>query len=220
MGCRFTGQDSIFLFFIYIFLYPTQPGLTDRFMNKSQPKFIDCFAELIAQPSISSFDPRLDQSNRAVIGLLADWLSSMGFAVEQVKVNDDPEKFNLIACAGRGPGGLVLAGHTDTVPFNETAWSQDPFRLTERENRLYGLGTSDMKCFFPIIIECLKQFNLSALQQPLYVLATCDEESTMAGIVETTLQYRITKILFRLQWNKLFSLLLKREMTYHHVASI
>jgi len=150
-------------------------------MNKSQPKFIDCFAELIAQPSISSFDPRLDQSNRAVVDLLADWLSSMGFAVELVKVNDDPEKFDLIACAGHGPGGLVLAGHTDTVPYNESAWSQDPFRLTERENRLYGLGTSDMKCFFPIVIECLREFDLSGLQQPLYILATCDEESTMAG---------------------------------------
>lgn len=150
-------------------------------MNKTQPKFMDCFTELIAQPSISSFDPRLDQSNKTVVDILAGWLDSMGFAIELVKVNDEPEKFDLIACAGQGPGGLVLAGHTDTVPFNESAWHQDPFRLTERENRLYGLGTSDMKCFFPIVIECLKEFDLSGLKQPLYILATCDEESTMAG---------------------------------------
>lgn len=150
-------------------------------MNKTLPKFMQSFAELIAQPSISSFDPRLDQSNKTMVDLLADWLNSTGFTVELVEVNDKPEKFNLIACAGQGPGGLVLAGHTDTVPFNESAWSQDPFRLTERENRLYGLGASDMKCFFPIVIECLKEFDLSSLKQPLYVLATCDEESTMAG---------------------------------------
>ena len=150
-------------------------------MNKNLPKFMQCFAELIAQPSISSFDPRLDQSNRAVIDLLADWLDSMGFSVELLQINDDPAKFNLVACAGKGPGGLVLAGHTDTVPFDESGWRQDPFNLTERDSKLYGLGASDMKCFFPIVIETLREFDLSVLQQPLYILATCDEESTMAG---------------------------------------
>ena len=138
-------------------------------MNKILPKFEQCFAELIAQPSISSFDPRLDQSNRAVIDLLAEWLDSMGFTVELLKVSEDPEKLNLIACAGQGPGGLVLAGHTDTVPYNESAWNQDPFKLTERDNKLYGLGASDMKCFFPIIIDTIRELDLGKLKKPLYV---------------------------------------------------
>ena len=150
-------------------------------MAASLPKFMECFSDLIGLPSVSSVDTRLDQSNKPVIDLLAEWLEQLGFTIELVEVNDKPVKQNLIACMGRGAGGLVLSGHTDTVPFNESAWDSDPFRLTEKNNRLYGLGTSDMKCFFPIIIEMLKQADLGRIKQPLYVLATCDEESTMAG---------------------------------------
>lgn len=150
-------------------------------MAVSLPNFRECFANLIATPSVSSVDARLDQSNKAVIDLLAEWLAQLGFVLEMMPVSDNPDKFNLVACAGHGAGGLVLSGHTDTVPCNESAWDSDPFRLTEQDNRLYGLGTSDMKCFFPIVIEMLQQLDLAALKQPLYILATCDEESTMAG---------------------------------------
>jgi len=70
---------------------------------------------LIATPSVSSVKPDLDQSNRAVIDLLADWLEAAGFRTEQVAVPDRPDKVNVIATLGAGSGGLVLAGHTDTV---------------------------------------------------------------------------------------------------------
>ena len=136
---------------------------------------------MIAQPSISSFDPRLDLSNRLVVELLAEWFEGLGFQVELIQVSDKPAKFNLVACLGDGPGGLVLAGHTDTVPFDAAGWHSDPFQLTERDQKLYGLGTADMKCFFPIVIDLLRDLKLSRPGQPLYVLATCDEESTMSG---------------------------------------
>ena len=116
-----------------------------------------------------------------MVDLLAEWLEGLGFGVELIPVQTEPAKFNLIASAGSGPGGLVLAGHTDTVPCDVTAWRQDPFKLTERDNKLYGLGTADMKCFFPIIIDAIRAMDLTRLRQPLYVLATCDEESTMSG---------------------------------------
>ena len=150
-------------------------------MTAKLPEFISCFSDLIALPSVSSVDTRLDQSNKAVIDLLAEWLERLGFTIELMQVSQQPEKYNLIACAGRGDGGLVLSGHTDTVPCNESAWDYDPFKLTEVDERLYGLGTSDMKCFFPIVIEMLKGINPAGLRHPLIVLATCDEESTMAG---------------------------------------
>lgn len=170
---------SCFLSIFFCILRSPEPADTN--MHKTVPKFMDCFAELIAQPSISSFDPRFDQSNQGVVDLLAEWLDNLGFAVELLTLSEQPKKSNLIACCGTGPGGLVLAGHTDTVPFDEPAWRQDPFKLTERDGKLYGLGTSDMKCFFPIVMECLRDLDLSELQQPLYILATCDEECTMAG---------------------------------------
>ena len=150
-------------------------------MKRAAPTFLQSFTDLIATRSISSFDPRYDQGNRQVVELLGGWLEDLGFNVELVPVDDHRGKFNLVACSGTGQGGLVLSGHTDTVPCNESAWDQDPFKLTERDGRLYGLGTSDMKSFFAIVIETLKDIDLTRLDKPLYILATCDEESSMSG---------------------------------------
>ena len=145
------------------------------------PAFRESFAALVAAPSVSSIDPRHDQSNLPVADLLANWFTDLGFAVETLPVNSSADKVNLVASLGTGPGGLVLSGHTDTVPYTESAWRQDPFRLTERDGRFYGLGTSDMKCFFPIVMQVLLSLDLKKIRRPLILLATCDEESTMAG---------------------------------------
>ena len=99
---------------------------------------------LIASPSVSSVSPRWDQSNERVIELLADWCRDAGFVVEVLDVAGSPGKYNLVASMGQGPDGLVLSGHTDTVPFDEGKRSGDPFRLREEDNSWYGLGTADM----------------------------------------------------------------------------
>lgn len=139
------------------------------------------FERLIALPSVSSTDPAWDQSNAPVIEVLGDWLETLGFQVERPAIPDQPGKFNLIATLGQGPDGLVLSGHTDTVPFDAARWSSDPFRLTERDGRLYGLGACDMKGFFPLLLEVLRELDLSRLARPLVILATADEESSMSG---------------------------------------
>jgi acetylornithine deacetylase len=145
------------------------------------PDLMTLLRRLIAAPSVSSVNPAWDQSNAAVIELLAHWLTDLGFAVEQLPVPGWPGKYDLVASVGNGPDGLVLAGHTDTVPFDQSRWSSDPFRLAERDGRLYGLGTSDMKSFFALVIEALRDLDLKRLQRPLVILATADEESSMCG---------------------------------------
>lgn len=150
-------------------------------MNRQFPTFHEQMTRLIATPSVSSPDPSVDMSNRSVVDLLAGWLEGAGFAVEIMAVSQTPDKVNLIAVVGQGEGGLVLSGHTDTVPFDRFGWQQDPFTLTEKDDRLYGLGVSDMKCFFPIVLDVIRDMELNKLKHPLYVLATCDEESTMSG---------------------------------------
>ena len=142
---------------------------------------MEAFSSLIAAPSVSSIDPLFNQSNRAVVEMLAGWFEDLGFATEIQLVSSDPDKLNLIACLGQGEGGLVLSGHTDTVPYDESLWTQDPFKLCEIDNRLYGLGSTDMKGFFPIVLAALEKIDLGKLNRPLFILATCDEESTMAG---------------------------------------
>jgi len=144
------------------------------------PSLQEQLAALIATPSVSCTQPKLDQSNRAVVEQLAEWLGELGFTCELQEVQ--PGKFNLLASRGQGSGGLVLAGHTDTVPYNDSLWQSDPLRLTERDGRFYGLGVCDMKGFFPLVIEALQGGLLDQpWRQPLLVLATCDEESSMSG---------------------------------------
>ena len=150
-------------------------------MNRRIPALREMLAELVAIPSVSSPDPGLDQPNEGVVARLAEWLEALGFAVEVLPVPDRPGKANLVATLGRGPGGLVLAGHADTVPFDAGRWSTDPFRLTERAGRLHGLGTADMKGFFPLVLEVAAGLDARSLRAPLVVLATADEESTMSG---------------------------------------
>jgi len=145
------------------------------------PGPIDLLGDLVSLPSVSSTQPSLDQGNRAVVDTLAQWLRDLGFSIEIQDLQADGRKANLIATLGSGPGGLVLAGHTDTVPYDEELWQYNPLRITEADNRLYGLGSTDMKGFFPLVIQAARQFADIPLQHPLIILATADEESSMQG---------------------------------------
>lgn len=143
------------------------------------PRVLPLIRQLVATPSVSSVNPRFDQGNRAVIELLATWLEDLGFVVEIQPIA--PGKANLIATLGRGPGGLVLAGHTDTVPYDEGRWRYDPFAGVEADGCIYGLGTADMKSFLALAIEAARGLKAADLHQPLVILATADEESSMNG---------------------------------------
>ncbi len=150
-------------------------------MNTSPPPLLSMIAELIATPSISSTQAQHNLSNQGVVNLLANWLDDSGFKVNVLPVPDKPAKFNLIATLGSGNDGLVLAGHTDTVPFNQELWTTDPFKMQEREQRLYGLGSCDMKSFFALALEAVRTLDTQRLIRPLTILATADEESSMSG---------------------------------------
>ncbi len=148
-------------------------------MPKNAPELIDMVSQLIATPSISCVRPELDMSNEPVINLLANWLETSGFHVTRQQVN--PGKFNLIATMGQGSDGLIFSGHTDTVPCDEALWQSDPFKLTERESRFFGLGSCDMKSFIAMAITASQSFDPEKLIHPLTIIATADEETTMSG---------------------------------------
>lgn len=150
-------------------------------MPTNAPSLREMLEALIATPSVSSSQPDRDMSNGPLLELLADWLRGIGFEVEIAALSQHPGKANLIATLGRGPGGLVLSGHADTVPFDAHLWQHDPLRLTEDGGRLYGLGTADMKAFFALAIEAARELSAADLQRPLMILATADEESAMHG---------------------------------------
>ena len=155
----------------------SKPSLTPQ----SLPNFKQRLEQLLATASVSSVSPEWDMGNMGVIQLLATWFEALGFSIDIQQLTDN--KANLIATLGTGEGGLVLAGHSDTVPFNEEQWQYPPLGLTEADNKFYGLGSCDMKGFFSLIIEAVTPLIESGvhLNQPLIVLATADEESSMSG---------------------------------------
>lgn len=153
-------------------------------MKKSLPAIQDMIGALIALPSVSCTDPSRDLGNLEVIDLLADWAESIGFQVEIDRFL--PNKANLIATLGtfsskETPGGLILSGHTDTVPCDPELWASDPFLANVRDDRIYGLGSADMKSFMALALSASCQFKDQPLREPLVLLATADEESSMSG---------------------------------------
>jgi acetylornithine deacetylase len=148
-------------------------------MATALPSTREMIAELIATPSVSCVHAELDMSNRGVIDKIAEWSESLGFEVEVQAI--DERKSNLIARAGYGSDGLVLSGHSDTVPCDATLWSSDPFSARETDDRIYGLGSCDMKSFLALALNASSGFDLANLNRPLTLVATADEETTMSG---------------------------------------
>ena len=151
-------------------------------------KLLEMIEQLIALPSVSSTQADIDTSNLAVINLLANWLNDLGFnnqIIPSAAGSGNESKANLISWIGpegnEGDNGLVLSGHTDTVHFDQTGWHTDPFKATQLDEKIFGLGTADMKSFLAIAIEAAKEFTHKNLKQRLTIVATADEESTMQG---------------------------------------
>jgi len=161
------------------------------------PSTVNMIRELIEIPSISCNNPKYDQSNQTIIERLANWCNDLGFKCEIVPIANHPGKFNLVAVSGNGDDGLLLAGHTDTVPYDLNSWKFDPFKLTEQDDLLYGLGTSDMKSFFALVLTVVQKLTTDniRLKRPVTLLATANEESNMAGAKALTQKLRATRAL-------------------------
>lgn len=126
-----------------------------------------------------AFDTVSERSNRELIDFVAAYLSAHG--VEPLRVPaDEGGKAGLIATVGPAlPGGIVLSGHTDVVPVEGQAWSSDPFVLTEREGRLYGRGSADMKGFIACVLALLPGW--AELRVPVHLVLSWDEEVGCLG---------------------------------------
>ena len=147
----------------------------------SHPTHVEMLRHLVQSQSVSSLNESLDQSNADVVSHLANWLDALNFRVEVLSLPSDTKKKELIATKGSGENGIVFAGHTDTVPTDESLWHTDPWELTQQGDRVYGLGTCDMKGFFPVAIAAAASVEESRLKEPIVIVATSDEESSMSG---------------------------------------
>jgi acetylornithine deacetylase len=128
------------------------------------------------------FDTTSRNSNMALIAWVQDYLADLGIETT-LAPNDDGDKANIFATIGPvGDGGIVLSGHTDVVPVDGQAWDSDPFGMTERDGRLYGRGTCDMKGFIALVLAMAPEFQAAGLKTPIHYAFSFDEEIGCAGV--------------------------------------
>lgn len=135
----------------------------------------DLLGDFVAYPTVSA------DSNLAMIDAIAERLGDVGARVN-LQTSPDGRKANLFATLGPdAPGGVVLSGHSDVVPVEGQDWSSNPFTMEEREGRLYGRGTCDMKGFLAAVVAKAPDYAALSLQRPLHVAITYDEEIGCLG---------------------------------------
>jgi acetylornithine deacetylase len=152
---------------------------------------IDILARLVA------FDTTSRGPNLALIGFVEAELAGVGVQGRRVP-NQDGTKTNLFATIGpMVEGGVVLSGHTDVVPVDGQAWTSDPWTLTERDGRLYGRGSCDMKGFLALALAALPELAKAPLARPVHLAFSYDEEVGCLGV--TSMIHEIARVLPRPQ---------------------
>ena len=132
--------------------------------------------KLIGFPTVSR------ESNLDLIHFARDTLKALG-AETRLTHDDDHRKANLFATLGpAGVPGIVLSGHTDVVPVDGQVWNTDPFELVEKDGRLYGRGTADMKSFVAIALALAPEFARRGLKTPIHFAFSYDEEVGCIGV--------------------------------------
>jgi acetylornithine deacetylase len=138
---------------------------------------VNLLRTLIAFPTVSR------DSNLALINFASDYLGDLG-ATCRLTYDDDRRKANLFATLGPAgkAAGIVLSGHTDVVPVEGQSWDTDPFQLTEKNGKLYGRGSADMKGFIACALALAPEFAHRGLRTPLHFAFSYDEEVGCLGV--------------------------------------
>lgn len=140
-----------------------------------------------------SYNSASQNSNTPVSEAIAGWLHKAGMSVERVDYTDrdGTPKTNVVGKKGKGQGGLALLAHSDVVPAE--GWDSDPFKLRDRQGRLYGRGSADMKGSVACMIGAANAFTEQELKLPVYVIVTADEETDCGGARAVALRSKTLK---------------------------
>src|ERR1700754_97651 len=131
--------------------------------------------------TLVGFDTTSRLSNLALIDWVERYLDGHGVPHRRVP-NADETKSNLIATVGPAiEGGAVLSGHTDVVPVDGQPWDTDPFETVERDGRIYGRGTCDMKGFLALSLAAVPDLIAAKPRKPVHLAFSYDEEIGCLG---------------------------------------
>lgn len=133
-------------------------------------------------------------SNLELIHFIRDHLAKLGVK-SRLTFNEDRTKANLFATLGEGkPAGVILSGHTDTVPWNGQDWSMDPLSALVQDGKLYGRGSADMKAFIGIAVSQAELFLNSPTPFAVHLAFSYEEEIGCFGVRELIADLRDTNI--------------------------
>jgi acetylornithine deacetylase len=136
--------------------------------------------ELLAR--LVGFDTTSHKSNLPLIRFVEDYLLQHG-VVSHIVPSSDGRKAGLYATLGPAhAGGVALSGHTDVVPVDGQQWTTDPFVVAERDGKLYGRGTADMKGFLACVLAAVPDFLRRSLTVPIHLAFSYDEEIGCLGV--------------------------------------
>lgn len=132
--------------------------------------------------TLVAFDTTSRESNLQLIECVRDYLAGFGVASELI-YNDERSKANLFATIGPATvPGIVLSGHTDVVPVDGQPWTLPAFALTERDGKLYGRGTADMKGYIACVLALVPSLVNADLRMPVHIALSYDEEVGCLGV--------------------------------------
>ncbi|MFY9513456.1 MAG: acetylornithine deacetylase [Rubrivivax sp.] len=121
-------------------------------------------------------------SNLPLIECIADALRALGVPIRLTR-DETGQKANLFATLGAGkPGGIILSGHTDTVPWDGQDWRTDPLGAEVKDGRLYARGSADMKGFIGLVVARTQAFLQADLPFALHYAFSHDEEVGCFGV--------------------------------------
>ncbi|MDQ0071237.1 acetylornithine deacetylase [Variovorax boronicumulans] len=125
-----------------------------------------------------------ENSNLQLIDLAQSHLAALGVK-SRITYNAERTKANLFATLGEGkPAGVIISGHTDTVPWDGQDWSVDPLSAVVQHERLYGRGSADMKSFIAIALSNAKRFLESDSPFAVHFAFSYEEEIGCFGVKE------------------------------------
>jgi acetylornithine deacetylase len=153
-----------------------------------QPLSLQILQRLIA------FDTTSCNSNLELMAYIQDYLQAQSVTSELI-YDELGGKANLYATLGPSDKpGVMLSGHTDTVPVAGQNWHSDPYTLTEKEGLYYGRGSSDMKSFIAVVLAAVPQLMEQPLKIPVHLAFSYDEEIGCIGVrrlIDTLAQHPI-----------------------------
>ncbi len=135
----------------------------------------DLLEKLVSFPTVSR------DSNIPLVDWLEGYLNDHDITCLR-DYDDSGQKVSLYAHIGPDvEGAVILSGHTDVVPVDGQAWDTDPFTVVEKDGRLYGRGTCDMKGFDALAIWAAVEAKRRGVSRPLQLCLTRDEEIGCIG---------------------------------------